>query len=273
MNAEVANRLQQLRKAKGLSQEELANILGLSRQAISKWERAETSPDTDNLICLAKLYNISIDSLLSTDESIEEIKERIAQERISEIDKDKEEKFENDEISEQDFEKSIFEDYTDEEKDLKVKADDKSGNFMFAMLGVSILCYIIIGTKTNDWSWGWLLIVQTMFGVGVVNGLLYEDRHFSVISFFFCIALTMISVREALWAEDSLAFVLTIISVSIAEISSIITFVIFIIFSIKGKKDLDTLYYKKKYIEQRDKFLEVKGRFDEFKKDLDKINK
>jgi len=85
MNIEVANRLQQLRKAKGLSQEELANILGLSRQAISKWERAETSPDTDNLICLARLYNISIDKLLDTSESMEEIKERIAQERIDEI--------------------------------------------------------------------------------------------------------------------------------------------------------------------------------------------
>ena len=85
MNIEVANRLQQLRKAKGLSQEELANILGLSRQAISKWERAETSPDTDNLICLARLYNISIDKLLDTSESTEEIKERIVQERINEI--------------------------------------------------------------------------------------------------------------------------------------------------------------------------------------------
>ena len=53
MNIEIANRLVQLRKQNHLSQEELAAKLGLSRQAVSKWERAEASPDTDNLILLA----------------------------------------------------------------------------------------------------------------------------------------------------------------------------------------------------------------------------
>lgn len=75
MNIEIANRLQKLRKEKGYSQEQLAEELGISRQAVSKWERAESSPDTDNLICLAKLYGISLDELLSTDDSIEVIKE------------------------------------------------------------------------------------------------------------------------------------------------------------------------------------------------------
>lgn len=64
MNLQIANRLLQLRKERGLSQEELADQLGISRQAVSKWERAEASPDTDNLICLAKLYNVSLDYLL-----------------------------------------------------------------------------------------------------------------------------------------------------------------------------------------------------------------
>ena len=73
MNLEIANRLQKLRKEKGYSQEQLAEALGISRQAVSKWERAESSPDTDNLICLAKLYGISLDELLSTDETVEEI--------------------------------------------------------------------------------------------------------------------------------------------------------------------------------------------------------
>ncbi len=73
MNIEIANRLIELRKKSGLSQEELAAKLGLSRQAVSKWERAEASPDTDNLICLAKLYGVSLDNLLNTDESIDDI--------------------------------------------------------------------------------------------------------------------------------------------------------------------------------------------------------
>ncbi len=64
MNIEIANRLVELRRAHGYSQEELAGRLGVSRQAISKWERAESSPDTDNLIALARLYGISLDGLL-----------------------------------------------------------------------------------------------------------------------------------------------------------------------------------------------------------------
>lgn len=84
MNLEIANRLQKLRKEKGYSQEQLAEALGISRQAVSKWERAESSPDTDNLICLAKLYGISLDELLSTDESVEEIVQNNEPEEILE---------------------------------------------------------------------------------------------------------------------------------------------------------------------------------------------
>ena len=77
MNIEIANKLQKLRKEKGYSQEQLAEELGISRQAVSKWERAESSPDTDNLICLAKLYGISLDELLATDKTVEEIREDV----------------------------------------------------------------------------------------------------------------------------------------------------------------------------------------------------
>ena len=76
MNIEIANRLQKLRKENGYSQEELADKLGISRQAVSKWERAESSPDTDNLIILARLYNMSLDELLYDTESNEEIRNR-----------------------------------------------------------------------------------------------------------------------------------------------------------------------------------------------------
>ena len=54
MNIEIANRLLQYRKRMGLSQEELAEKIGVSRQAVSKWERAEAAPDTDNLIELGR---------------------------------------------------------------------------------------------------------------------------------------------------------------------------------------------------------------------------
>lgn len=70
MNIEIANRLVQLRKQNNFSQEALAARLGISRQAVSKWERAEASPDTDNLILLARLYGVSLDELLQTEDEI-----------------------------------------------------------------------------------------------------------------------------------------------------------------------------------------------------------
>ena len=67
MNVDIAYRLSKLRRDRSLSQEALANQLGVSRQAVSKWERAESSPDTDNLIALADLYGMSLDDLLKGD--------------------------------------------------------------------------------------------------------------------------------------------------------------------------------------------------------------
>ena len=64
MNERIAQRLAELRRAKGYSQEALARELGLSRQAVSKWERVESSPEMENLIALARLYGVSLDDLL-----------------------------------------------------------------------------------------------------------------------------------------------------------------------------------------------------------------
>ena len=73
MNIEIANRLVNMRKSHNLSQEALAEKLGISRQAVSKWERAEASPDTDNLILLARLYGVSLDDLLQTEDEIPKV--------------------------------------------------------------------------------------------------------------------------------------------------------------------------------------------------------
>ena len=64
MNIDIAQRLYELRRKHGISQESLATALGLSRQAISKWERSESAPDMGNLIALADLYGMTIDELI-----------------------------------------------------------------------------------------------------------------------------------------------------------------------------------------------------------------
>ncbi len=67
MNVDMAKRLADRRRQAGLTQEGLAEKLNVTRQAVSKWERSESSPDTDNLIALAALYDVSLDELLYSD--------------------------------------------------------------------------------------------------------------------------------------------------------------------------------------------------------------
>lgn len=56
----IGNRIAELRKSKGFTQEYVAEQLGVSRQAVSKWEQDQTSPDTKNLIALAQLLDTDI---------------------------------------------------------------------------------------------------------------------------------------------------------------------------------------------------------------------
>ena len=59
-----------LRNIKGLSQEQVAEAVGISRQSYSKWEQGDTFPDIDKCDKLAKFYSVTIDSLIHSDEKI-----------------------------------------------------------------------------------------------------------------------------------------------------------------------------------------------------------
>lgn len=65
MNETIGNRIARFRKAKGLTQEELANILGVSSQAVSKWENDASCPDIALLPKLAEVLGITTDRLLT----------------------------------------------------------------------------------------------------------------------------------------------------------------------------------------------------------------
>ena len=58
-------RLYQLRRERGLSQENLADLLGVTRQAVQKWESGASRPDLDNLTALARQFDVSLDWLIS----------------------------------------------------------------------------------------------------------------------------------------------------------------------------------------------------------------
>ncbi len=63
----LSENLYKLRKLHELSQEQVGERLGVSRQAVSKWETGETAPDIHNCVALARLYDVSVDDLVNYD--------------------------------------------------------------------------------------------------------------------------------------------------------------------------------------------------------------
>ena len=87
-----AEKLKELRKQSGLSQEKLAEKLSVSRQAVTKWERDTGVPDIDNIMAISKLFDVSMDELFSNERS--EKKERdFLYESVTEYDIDEPKRF------------------------------------------------------------------------------------------------------------------------------------------------------------------------------------
>lgn len=136
MNIEIANRLVNLRKSSNLSQEALAEKLGISRQAVSKWERAEASPDTDNLILLARLYGVSLDELLQTEDEIPVPEEPV----------------DNTGYAEQTYEKAAT------QEDIHTFKNSTHHKY-FPIDIVIVIAYLLVGSLFNAWHPGWILFL------------------------------------------------------------------------------------------------------------------
>ena len=71
----IADRIQYLRKSKGISQEELADKIGVSRQSVSKWESEQSSPDIDKIIIMSDFFDVTTDYILKGIETKKQIDE------------------------------------------------------------------------------------------------------------------------------------------------------------------------------------------------------
>ncbi len=156
MNLFTANKLTALRKHNGLSQESLAEKIGVSRQAVSKWERGEASPDTENILALSKLYCVSLDDILG-DKTAEEIirdQEIITAPAENENALYSTKKSEPKEAAEQN--KQLAEILKNEMKDLPAFGK-KLLKFPFFL--VAIIGYLAIGFSIKVWHPTWLIFL------------------------------------------------------------------------------------------------------------------
>ncbi|MET7021285.1 helix-turn-helix domain-containing protein [Bacillus mycoides] len=68
----LGQQLKRLRESKGFSQEDVAKKIGVTRQAVYKWEYDKSCPDIDNLILLSEMYNVTLDELIKGNQSFKE---------------------------------------------------------------------------------------------------------------------------------------------------------------------------------------------------------
>ncbi|MDO4553649.1 MAG: helix-turn-helix transcriptional regulator [Lachnospiraceae bacterium] len=80
---EISNRLLELRKRNGMSQEKLADALGVSRQAVSKWESGQTTPDLNKITQISSIFHVSTDYLILGKEEIH-VEEKVSDENTPE---------------------------------------------------------------------------------------------------------------------------------------------------------------------------------------------
>jgi len=125
-----SEKIQILRKQKGISQEQLAEMLDISRQAVSKWELGESLPDVENIVKLSEIFGVSTDYLMK-----HESPQASAWESTTES-------------------RSSF-DFDDEE--------DSGGGFAFNLRGVltplATLAFLVMGFYWNLWHPGWVVFV------------------------------------------------------------------------------------------------------------------
>ena len=181
MDNAIASRLYEYRKANGYSQEELADKIGVSRQAVSKWERGESSPDTENLIALSRLYGITIDELINNDFQPKDSEPSVTAEAkdIVSIGKDgiNVESAEGDKVhigfdgirvndgSSEDFNDDL----------LKHGKNNNSAKISTIITMLCVIAFILIGALMNAWFWSWICLLFIPIGITAVEAAIKKN--------------------------------------------------------------------------------------------------
>jgi transcriptional regulator with XRE-family HTH domain len=138
MSIKQGELLKKLRVENKLSQEQLAEKLELSRQSISKWEQGVSTPDIDNFVKLAELYNVSVDSLL---------KGSLDEEQAQPVEKP-------------------------QPKEEKPKKQKKKRGWLFVSYPIIMaIAYAIIGSVygNDGWAYGWMVFLTIpLFYTGII---------------------------------------------------------------------------------------------------------
>jgi len=144
----VGEKIHVLRKQSGMSQEQLAEKITVSRQAISKWELGESLPDIDNIVQISKIFDVSTDYLLKQGASVyttsEYVNEPVARGNS------------NSSQSQQPHQEPEV--YTYDEDDEPLTYNEYLDEMVWS---VAVIVYLILGFVFNLWHPGWIVFLLT----------------------------------------------------------------------------------------------------------------
>jgi len=151
----IGEKIQILRKQRDISQEQLAEILNVSRQAISKWETGESMPDIENIVRLSGVFDVSTDYLLK---AYHNDAPAIAQSQVNMT--------VNNEFIGSEFAENMFVEHEDDDYHIEGSFHGKDGrykggynitfNFGGLIYPVALLVFLILGFGWGMWRQAWV---------------------------------------------------------------------------------------------------------------------
>lgn len=151
----LGEKIHVLRKQSGMSQEQLAERITVSRQAISKWELGESLPDIDNVVQISRVFDVSTDYLLKHGASVYSTNESAASDY-------------NDARNPAPLhqQRQHYQDHKDEESEIYTYDDDGTpytyNEYLDEMVwSIAVIVYLILGFGFSLWHPGWIVFLLT----------------------------------------------------------------------------------------------------------------
>lgn len=144
-----------LRKEKGMTQAELAQALGVTNKAVSKWETGEAMPETAQLLPISRIFGVTVDELLAGKR----------EEKSAGDASDDEEKYE--EFDAEDIKNHIFTRGKDDEP--KTLSEKICGIICGSIVTACLLTYLLLGSLAEMWNPYWIIVVNGGLVCGIVG--------------------------------------------------------------------------------------------------------
>jgi len=218
----LGEKIQTLRKQKGMSQEQLAEKVTISRQAVSKWELGESIPDIDNIVQLSRIFDVSTDFLLKNDitksldlDFLENTENKENTPALSFNDTDI--KMEQPELSEppKKLTWADIEDEEDENEDDEYEGDPNTiiGTLIASKYIIATIIFFVMGFIWGNWHIGWIVFLIAAA---------FSFKQFNAYSSVFAVATAVYMIMGFVWGLWHPGWLLFLVAIPVARLAHVV---------------------------------------------------